>query len=349
MINIKRPFFKKKQKKTRGKNMSQEKKRLRERAKKFSRGTVSIKDVIAPAVVEVDFDSLRINDKYYRTLFVMGYPRYVSSNWLRPILSFDHSISVSMFIYPEESSVILKDLKQKIAEMEATISSDLKRGRPADPSVQVALDDAMTLQAELAKGAERFFQFGLYITVPAESLEELDQITKEVESTLGSLLIVSRRATLQMEDGFKSTLPLFSDEINVQRNMDTTSLATTFPFSTASLTANKGVLYGINEHDGSLVIFDRFSLENANSVVLAKSGAGKSFMIKLEAIRSLMFGTEVMVIDPEGEYKDLAETYGGDCIEFNFNSAVKMNPFSLSQVANSEENELGQKILPCTL
>lgn len=346
MIKITLPFSKKKSaplpanEKQKGPPIN-----LTKQVDKFAKGLVSTKDLIAPSIIEVDFDYLRVNNSFFRTLFVIGYPRYVSSNWLHPIISFDHSLIVSMFIYPEKSNVILKDLRQKIAEMEATINTDLKSGKAIDPSVQVALDDALALQAELAKGAERFFQFALYITIPALTIEELNQVTKEVESSLGALLIVSKHATLQMEEGFKSTLPTFQDQLDVQRNMDTTSLASIFPFSTASLTANRGVLYGINEHDGSLVIFDRFSLENANSVVLAKSGAGKSFMIKLEAIRSLMFGTEVFVIDPEGEYEEIAKTYGGEFIEFSFNAPVKINPFDLSEVVVEGENELGLKIL----
>lgn len=318
---------------------------LAKQVAQYGKGTIHIRDIIAPSVVEVDFDNVRINTNYYRTLFVSGYPRYVSANWLHPVLSFDHSQFVSMFIYPTESRVILEDLKRKIAEMEATIQVDMKRGKVVDPTVQVALDDALALQSQLAKGAERFYQFSLYITVPAESLEELNRYSKEVESTLGSILLVCKHATLSQEDGFKSTLPMGVDYLNIPRNMDTTSLATTFPFTTASLTANDGILYGINEHDGSLVIFDRFSLENSNAVVFGKSGGGKSFLVKLEAIRHLMFGTEVFVIDPEGEYKEATRVLGGDLIEFSFNSPIKMNPFDLSGIVEEGENELGLKIL----
>lgn len=318
---------------------------LAKQVAQYGKGTIHIRDIIAPSVVEVDFDNVRINTNYYRTLFVSGYPRYVSANWLHPVLSFDHSQFVSMFIYPTESRVILEDLKRKIAEMEATIQVDMKRGKVVDPTVQVALDDALALQAQLAKGAERFYQFSLYITVPAESLEELNRYSKEVESTLGSILLVCKHATLSQEDGFKSTLPMGVDFLNIPRNMDTTSLATTFPFTTASLTANDGILYGINEHDGSLVIFDRFSLENSNAVVFGKSGGGKSFLVKLEAMRHLMFGTEVFVIDPEGEYKEATRVLGGDLIEFSFNSPIKMNPFDLSGIVEEGENELGLKIL----
>lgn len=312
---------------------------------KYAKGLTSVRDIIAPSLVEVDFDNIRINNSYYRTLFVAGYPRYVSANWLHPLLSFDQSLFISMYIYPTESRIILEDLKRKIAEMEATIQVDMKRGKVIDPSVQVSLDDALALQAQLAKGAERFYQFSLYITIPSDSVDEVNRQSKEVESTLGSLLIVPKHATLSQEDGFKSTLPLGLDKLDVTRNMDTTSLATTFPFTTASLTANEGILYGINEHDGSLVIFDRFVLENANSVIFGKSGAGKSFMVKLEVMRTLMFGADVFVIDPEGEYKDITRALGGDLIDFSFNSPIKINPFDLSGIISEGENELGLKIL----
>ena len=314
-------------------------------AQKITKGLVSIRDLIAPSLVEVDFDNLRINNSYYRTLFVAGYPRYVSANWLHPVLSFDHSLFISMFIYPTESKAILEDLKRKIAEMEATIQVDIKRGKVVDPAVQVALDDALALQAQLAKGAERFFQFSLYVTIPSDSLDDINRLAKEVESTLGSILIIPKHATLAQEDGFKSTLPLGVDLLDITRNMDTTSLATTFPFTTASLTANEGVLYGINEHDGSLVIFDRFSLENSNAVVLGKSGGGKSFLVKLETMRQLLFGTEMIVIDPEGEYREITKALNGEGIEFSFNSPIKINPFDLSGVYEEGENELGLKIL----
>ncbi len=318
---------------------------INKKAQEIAKGMTSIKDLIAPSAIEVDFDHIKVGNQYFRTLFVAGYPRFVSANWLSPLLSFDHALTVSMFIYPTESKVILEDLKRKIAEMEATIESDIERGKVVDPSVQTALDDALSIQAQLAKGAERFFQFSLYVTIPANSLDELNRTTREVESTLGSILLVSRHSSLQMEEGFKSTLPYCQDLLNIQRNMDTTSLGTTFPFTTASLTSNRGILYGINEHDGSLVVFDRFSLENANSVVLGKSGVGKSFLIKLEAMRSLMFDTDVFVIDPEGEYRDITKTLGGEYIEFSYNAPIKINPFDLSGVVTEGENELGLKIL----
>ncbi|MGB9882953.1 MAG: VirB4-like conjugal transfer ATPase, CD1110 family [Microgenomates group bacterium] len=313
-------------------------------ANTIAKGLTSIKDIIAPSFVEVDFNHLKIDDKYYRTLYVVGYPRYVSANWLYSLITFDHPLYISMYIYPTESKNVLQDLKRKIAEMEATIENDIKAGKVVDPAVQVALDDALALQAELAKGAERFFQFGLYITIPADSLEELNRLTKEVDSVLSSLLIVARQATLQMEEGFKSTMPIFYDKLQVWRNMDTTSLATTFPFATASLTKNEGILYGINEHDGSLIIFDRFTLENSNSVILGKSGGGKSFLVKLETLRLLMMGVEVIIIDPENEYEKLTKTMGGEFIVFSSSSQYKINPFDLEKI-NVGPDELSNKIL----
>lgn len=310
----------------------------------LSKGMVAVKDLVAPSFVEVDFNHIKIDEKFYRTLFVVGYPRYVSANWLSPLISFDHPVYLSMFIYPTESVHILHDLRRKIAEMEATIESDIKSGKAVDPTTQVSLDDALTLQAELAQGSERFFQFAFYITIPADSEKELDRASKEVESTLGSLLIVAKKSTLEMEEGFKSTLPMFQDKLQIWRNMDTTSLATMFPFSTASLTANEGILYGVNQHDGSLIIFDRFTLENANSVILGKSGGGKSFLVKLEALRLLLMGTEVIIIDPENEYKKMCELFGGEFVSFSLSSEYKINPFDLN-ADHVEPDELSNKIL----
>ncbi|OGK12638.1 hypothetical protein A3C98_00705 [Candidatus Roizmanbacteria bacterium RIFCSPHIGHO2_02_FULL_37_15] len=310
----------------------------------LAKGAISIKDIIAPSFIEVDFNHLRVDDKYYRTFYVVGYPRYVSANWLYPLITFDHPLYVAMYIYPTEAKAVLDDLKRKIAEMEATIEGDIKAGKVVDPAVQVALDDALALQAELAKGAERFFQFGLYITVPAESLEELDRVSKEIDSVLSSLLIIAKQATLEMEEGFKSTLPMFYDKLSVWRNVDTTSLAMTFPFATASLTKNEGILYGINQHDGSLIIFDRFTLENANSVILGKSGGGKSFLVKLESLRLLMMGVDVLIIDPENEYQKLTQSVGGEFVVFSTSSQYKINPFDLA-TANPEPDELSNKIL----
>lgn len=309
------------------------------------KGMTSIIDIIAPSSIEVDFRYIRVGETFHTTLFIAGYPRYVSPGWLTPIIDYDHTMDISMFCYPTSSSDVLADLKRKIGEMQATLSSDAEAGKVTDPTVEAALEDALGLQEELAKGIERFFQFGFYITVSAPELPELQQTVKELQTTLSSLLLAGKTATLQMEEGFKSSLPLGQDRLYVTRNMDTSSLASTFPFTSAILTQNKGVMYGVNQQNGSLIIFDRFSLENANEVVLGKSGAGKSYAIKLEIARQFMLGAEVIVIDPEGEYGTMAPVLGGEVVDFSSSSEIKINPFDLSDVYEEGENELGLKIL----
>lgn len=319
--------------------------RTMEQLKEFSRGLVTIQDIIAPEAIEVDFTYQKINSTYTRTLFIAGYPRSVPANWLSPLINFPHQINVSMFIYPMDSSEILDNLKRKITEMEAEIQSDLRAGKISNINTEVKLEDARFIREELAKGSERFYQFGLYVTIQAKDLEELERITKAIQSSLGSLLIVSKKATLQMDEGFKTTLPMGTDKLMVTRNMDTTSLATTFPFTSSELTMETGIMYGINEHNDSLVIFDRFKMENANMVIFAKSGAGKSYTVKLEILRQLMFGVEIIVMDPEREYEDLSKAVGGEYINFTFGSDTKINPFDLSNLYEEGENELGQKII----
>lgn len=318
---------------------------VHEGIKKLERGMSSVTDIIAPSSIEVDFGHIRVGDKFHRTFFVVGYPRYVSPNWLEPLIDFDHSLNISMFCYPTSSADVLDDLRRKIAEMEATLQQQTEEGKVLDPVTEASLEDALNVQEELAKGIERFFQFSLYIDLISDDITELNESTKRLKTLLSSIMITAKPATLQMEEGFKSVIPTGQDLLYLARNMDTTSLASTFPFTSATLTQDKGVMYGINELNGSLIIFDRFSLENANEVVFGKSGAGKSYLIKLEIMRQFMFGTEVIVIDPEGEYEKLTEAMNGEYIEFTPASPVKINPFDLSGVYEEGENELGLKIL----
>lgn len=338
------PFFKKKTADTTTVIKTEEQQNM-EKLQEFSRGLVTIQDIIAPEAIEVDFTYQKINSTYTRTLFIAGYPRSVPANWLSPLINYPHQINVSMFIYPVDSSEILDNLKRKITEMEAEIQSDLRAGKISNINTEIKLEDARFIREELAKGSERFYQFGLYVTIQAESKDQLDKVTKGIQSSLGSLLIVSKKATLQMDEGFKTTLPMGLDKLLVTRNMDTTSLATTFPFTSSELTMETGIVYGINEHNDSLVIFDRFKMENANMVIFAKSGAGKSYTVKLEIFRQLMFGAEVIVLDPEHEYEDLAAAVQGEYINFTFGSKTKLNPFDLSNLYEEGENELGQKII----
>src|SRR3989344_3982046 len=308
------------------------------------KGSVSIVDIIAPSSVEVDFRHIRVGDKFYRTFFVVDYPRQVSPNWLSILIDHKETMNISMFLYPVESKDVLSNLRRKIAEMEATLQSDAQNGIVADPKIQAYLEDAVALREELARGLERFFQFGLYITISANTLEELNLKTKELTSLLASNLLVVKPATLQMEDGFKTTLPKGDDKLMITRNMDTTSVASTFPFTSYEISHPNGILYGINTLNNSLVIVDRFSLENANEVVFGKSGSGKSFLIKLELLRQMMFDTEILIIDPEDEYRTLRHALGGEYISFSKDSKIKINPFALLG-EDPNESQLGIKIL----
>lgn len=308
-------------------------------------GKTNLIDMLSPKTIDVDFNYIKINNVYYRTLFVSGYPRFVTPGWLEPIINFNSSIDISFYIYPIEGKSVLDNLRRKITEMEAEIATDIERGKLINPSTQAKLEDALVLQEQLVKGVERFFEFAFYITIPAKSVEELNHITKQVEATLASLMIVAKKATLNMERGFLTTTPLGYDQISITRNMDSTSLATTFPLTSSELSSDEGVLYGINPQNGSFIIFDRFSLENSNMTIFASSGAGKSYFVKLEALRSLMLGTEIIILDPEEEYKTLCEAVGGEYIKFSFSSPSKINPFDLSQAYNEGENQLSLKIL----
>lgn len=312
---------------------------------KFAKGLLDIKDIIAPSAIEVNFNNLIIGSKYFRSYFAVGFPREVSPSWLEPLINFENAVDISTFYYPRDTADILKILKRKIAEMQATINIQLQAGQQGDPQTKVQLEDALTLQAQLASGNEKFFQYALYVTVHADTLDELEQVSRNLESTMASMGITIKVATLQQEECFQSTIPYGVDKIQMYRNLDTTAIATTFPFVSSELTMEKGVLYGINLHNNSLVIFDRFSLPNANAVVLATSGAGKSYAVKLEAVRSLMLGIDIIIIDPEKEFDRLCNAVGGEYISFSQDGAQKLNPFELSGTFSADEDELRFKLL----
>ncbi len=306
---------------------------------------LTTQDIIAPIDIEVDFNTLQMGNYYSRTFFISGYPRFVGPNWLSPIINFEHSLRISTFYYPVDSKVILEKLKKKIGEMEATLYSQMEDRKVVDPSLKVALSDAQQLQDSIAEGTEKFFHFAMYITIYAPNKELLEKYSRNVTSTLAAMNVTAKPATLQQEQAFISTQPLGLDKLYITRNMDTTSLATTFPFVTSELTMDHGIMYGINMHNKSLVIFDRFELENANAVIFAKSGAGKSYFVKLEAIRSLMLGTHIIIIDPEREYEDLSKAVNGSYISFSQDKGHKMNPFDLSGVSEEGDDELRMKLL----
>jgi len=310
----------------------------------FAQGIIDVKDIIAPSAIEVNFNNLIIGDKYFKSYFVVNYPSTVTANWLEPLINFEAPIDISTFYYPRDTGEILKILRRKIAEFQATINLEVQSGKQGDPVIKKKLEDALNLQSQLAAGNEKFFQYAMYLTLHADSLEDLNKIAKNLESTAATLGLTLKVATLQQEETFQTTIPYGEDKIKMLRNLDTTAIASTFPFVSSELTMEKGVLYGINLHNSSLVIFDRFSLPNANSVVLATSGAGKSYAVKLEAVRSLMLGIDVIIIDPEKEFDRLCAAVGGEYISFSQDGAQKLNPFELSGLFDQDEDELRFKI-----
>jgi type IV secretory pathway VirB4 component len=253
------------------------------------------------------------------------------------MVNLDEVMDMSMYIYPVESQVVLENLRKKVTQLEAGIQIDSEKGRVRDPQKQAQILDAEEMRDKLQVGEERFFRFGFYFTLYASSLDELEFVAHKVESMLGQQLVYSKPASAQQEQAMNSTAPQFTDQLQIRRNFSTGALSTTFPFTSADLSQENGILYGINMHNSGLVIFDRFSLENSNSVVFAKSGAGKSFTVKLEALRSMMFGTEIFIIDPENEYQRMCDAAGGAYVRLSLNSSTRINPFDLPQVVDTEE------------
>ncbi len=303
----------------------------------FEQGTNTLRDLISPSAIEIHADYFRLGNKYGRTLYIYGYPRSLYTGWISPIINIDEVIDVSMYIYPVESAVVMKNLKTKVTQLEASMNLNMEKGRVRDPELEAAINDAEELRDQLQVGAERFFRFGLYVTLWADSLDELKFIQQKIETIFGQQMIFSKVANSQQEQGLNSIMPQCMDQLQIRRNMNTGAISTSFPFTSADLTQDKGILYGINMHNNGLVIFDRFSLENANMVVFAKSGAGKSFTVKLEALRSMMVGAEILIIDPENEYQKLSDAVGGSYIRLSLNSDVRINPFDLPKVVDSED------------
>ena len=295
----------------------------------YRKGVISIRDIIAPAGFKIDPGFLVLGETYVRTIFVVTYPRYISLGWFSPIVNMNHTLDVAMFFYPVPAGIILKQLKKKVGTLEAQILSDNEKGAPRDPIRETALRDIEELRDNLSQGTEHFFQFALYVTLYAKDKAELDKLSEDVENMFGGKLIYTKRVFYQAEQGFNSTIPVGNDELMVTFNMNSSPIASSFPFISADLTSDNGILFGINRHNNSLILFDRFSMQNANYIVFATSGAGKSYFVKLEILRSLMLGTEVIVIDPEMEYKHLSDAVGGTYINISLASDAKINPFDL--------------------
>lgn len=289
----------------------------------------TIDDILAPSAIDVSSNYLQIGDTYARTIFIATYPRYLNTNWFSPVINMDRPFDASIFVHPEDTSNMLKQLRDRLGRMEAQVMEETAAGKVRDPVMETAIGDIEALRDKLQQGTDRFFRLGVYITLYGSSVKELDDTESKIKSTLDGQLIYSKQATFRMKEGFFSTMPLNDDQLEVHTALNTEPISSLFPFVSYDLTRDKGILYGINTHNNSLVLFDRFEMENANMVIFGKSGGGKSYYTKLEILRSLMFGTQVFVIDPENEYKFLSDTVGGTSVKISIASPHHINPFDL--------------------
>ncbi len=295
----------------------------------YKAAKLELQDIIAPSALQITPKSLNLGDKIARTFFVISYPRYLSDNWFSPIINLDKVFDVSIMIHPIETAEILKSFQKKVAEVQSQISVRTEKGLVRDPILDTAYNDLENLRDNLIQAQEKMFNVGLYITVYAENENDLFKIETEIKSLLESKLIYLKPALFQQNEGFKSVIPLGTDILGIHQKLNTEPLSSIFPFVSFDLTSSNGILYGVNRHNSSLIIFDRFSFPNYNSIIFATSGAGKSYATKLEIIRTLMFDTEVIVIDPEKEYEYLTEAVGGRFFNISLSSDHHINPFDL--------------------
>lgn len=302
----------------------------------YKQGVLELQDVIAPSALKITPREINLGDKIARTFFVMSYPRTLVDSWFAPIINLDRVLDIAVFIHPIDSADILKKFQKKVAEVQSQIISREDKGLVRDPILDTAYRDLEDLRDQLQQAEERIFDVGVYITIYGKTLEELDKTESEIKSMLESRLIYVKPALFQQVQGFRSTLPIGVDELNVNSKLNSSPLSSIFPFVSFDLTSDKGILYGVNRHNASLVLFDRFSLENYNSVIFAKSGSGKSYATKLEILRTLMFDTEVVVIDPEREYEFLSQTVGGRYFNISLSSEHHINPFDLAPPREDE-------------
>jgi conjugal transfer ATP-binding protein TraC len=302
----------------------------------YKQGILELQDVIAPSALKITPREINLGDKIARTFFVMSYPRVLTDSWFAPVINLDRVLDISIFIHPIDSAEILKKFQKKVAEVQSQIMTREEKGLVRDPILDTAYRDLEELRDQLQQAQERIFDVGVYITIYEKTIEALDKAESEIKSMLESRLVYVKPALFQQEQGFKSVLPIGQDQIAVNSKLNSSPLSSIFPFVSFDLTSDKGILYGVNRHNASLVLFDRFSLENYNSVVFAKSGSGKSYAMKLEILRTLMFETEVIVIDPEREYEFLAQAVGGRYFNISLNSEHHINPFDLAPPREDE-------------
>lgn len=326
-------FFKKTQ------ALSPEEVAQRKQEQAFQAGISSIRDIISPSAFEVSFNYLKLGETFVRTLFVHEYPRFLYAGWISPIINIDLRLDISIFIFPENTEEMAKKLRAKSSQIESTLAMDAEKGLTRNPTLEATYADIEDIRDKILTGQSKMFKQGLYITLYEDSLEKLNEHTATLESMLGTEMVFTKHTTLQMEQGFNSTLPMGKDELLVHRNMDTEAVSASFPFVSSTLTSNEGILYGANKANNSLIIFDRFKLQNYNSVVLASSGSGKSYSTKIEILRLLMFDADIIVIDPEKEFETLCAAVGGSYINIHLNSKEVVNPFDLPQGLTDYEEQ----------
>jgi type IV secretory pathway VirB4 component len=295
----------------------------------YQAGVLELKDVIAPSALKVTPKEINLGEKVGRTLFVISYPRFLDESWFAPIINLDKIFNISIFIHPVDTAKVLRHFQKKVAEVQSQISRREEKGLVRDPALDTAYQDLEQLRDQLMQAQEHLFDVGVYITIFADNEGELDKLESEIKSILESKLVYLKPALFQQEQGFKSVIPIADDQLAVHSKLNSAPLSSLFPFVSFDLTSNKGILYGINRHNSSLVLFDRYSMENYNSVTFATAGAGKSYCTKLEILRTLMFDVDVIVIDPEKEYEYMAEATGGHYFNISLNSEHHINPFDL--------------------
>lgn len=302
----------------------------------YEAGTLELKDIIAPSALKVSPKEINLGEKIVRSFFIISYPRYLSDSWFSPIINLDKIFDVSIFITPIETSQVLRTFQKKVAEVQSQINTREQKGLVRDPMLDTAYQDLENLRDQLQQAQEKLFDVGIYLTIYGENESELDKTESEIKSILESKMVYVKPALFQQEQGFRTTLPTGTDELKVYNKMNSSPLSSVFPFISFDLTSDKGILYGINRHNSSLVLFDRFSLENYNSITFAKSGAGKSYTTKLEILRTLMFDVDVIVMDPEREYEYMAEAVGGRYFNISLNSEHHINPFEIPMPGEDE-------------
>ncbi len=308
----------------------------------YQSGVLELQDIIAPSALKVTPRALNLGDKLVRTFFVISYPRYLSESWFAPVINLDKIFDISIFIHPIDTASVLRTFQKKVAEVQSQIHLREEKGLVRDPMLDTAYQDLEALRDNLQQAQEKIFDVGLYISIYGDSEQDLDKIESEVKSILEASLVYLKPALFQQEQGYKSVLPIADDQLNIHSKLNSAPLSSVFPFISFDLTSDKGILYGINRHNSSLILFDRFSLENYNSITFAKSGSGKSYTTKLEILRSMMFDTDVIVLDPEREYEYLAEATGGRFFNISLSSEHHINPFDLP---TPREDESGADVL----